>query len=169
MRKIILLKLQNNYLNHKDPISLLKNGKLLKRKKDYIIENSKVILKIIPKKNDKFSVIYLRIPTIGVAEFPPIYTVLAIDLCKSISNKSYDFSDFINNVYKYSEYKKMINNSVLYKLEKYRNYNQSANYKAQQTCFIFDFDHSSAIRFIKHLKSIFLIFENPFLGSGFWS
>ena len=35
-----------------------------------------------------------------------------------------DFSDFIDNVYKYSEYKKMSNNSVLYKLEKYRNYNQ---------------------------------------------
>ena len=63
----------------------------------------------------------------------------------------------------------MINNSVLYKLEKYRNYNQSANYKAQQTCFIFDLDHSSAIRLIKHLKSMILIFENPFLGSGFWS
>ena len=44
------LKLKKNYLNHKDPISLFKNGKLLKRKKDYFLKNSKVILKTIPKK-----------------------------------------------------------------------------------------------------------------------
>ena len=111
------MKLKKNYLNHKDPISLFKNGKLLKRKKDYFLKNSKVILKTIPKKNDKFSVIYLRTPTIGVAEFPPIYTVLVIDLCKSIYDKSYKFSNFVDNVYKYSEYKKISNNSVLYKLE----------------------------------------------------